>query len=287
MAPRSQDGNSPYDDMGGHGMGAGMQFAMPSLTPMVKLLILVNGVIFGFSFLLSFSPGTWLGFREVFGISPWLWKDYFPLLPLWQLFTYGFLHDTNNLFHVVGNMLFLYFLGTMLEGLIGGRRFLVTYLSAVLVAGLAMLVTGLLLGTERVTLGASGAVLAIVVAMAVLRPDTRIIFLIFPITLKTFALIYVGFDVFGVLQELKGVDSNVAYPAHLTGALFGFLSAKRGWLWRDPVQGVERWREEREQKQEVFDAQRLDDILAKIHSQGINSLSSGEKAFLKRKSKAD
>ena len=265
--------------------GGGMQFAMPVLTPVVKALIIANAVVFGFFFLLSFGDSWVRGLQEWLGLSPWIWKEAFPLAPIWQLGTYGFLHSTSDLFHVVGNMLFLYFLGTMLEGIIGGRRFLTFYVASILVAGLAMLAVGLVFAEERITMGASGAVLAVVVAMAVLRPNTRIIFLIFPLTLKTFALIYVGFDVFGILNSLKGVDSNVAYPAHLSGALFGFLAARRGWLWQDPLERVESWRSQREQQQGEADAERLDHILAKIHQSGIHSLTPSEKAFLKRTSK--
>ena len=187
--------------------------------------------------------------------------------------------------HIVGNMLFLYFLGTMLEALIGGRRFLAVYFSALLISGIATLGVGLLGRQGIPTIGASGAVLCIVVAMAVLRPSTRIIFLLFPITLRTLAVLYVSVDVFFLLMSLKGGSSNVAHLAHLSGAAWGFLLARQGWIWRDPVRDVSDWKDARREQREQDDKGRLDEILAKINREGIGSLTSGEKAVLKRSSK--
>lgn len=264
----------------------GMQMAMPVLTPVVRLLILVNGAIFVLAILLDLPrQSAWTPVRDVLGLKPDLWSAWFPFLPVWQLVTWGFLHDTNNLLHIVGNMLFLYFLGTMLEEMLGSRRFLVFYFAALLVAGVATLLVGLAAAETRPTIGASGAVLAVVVATATLRPQTRVIFIVFPITLRTLALIYVGLDVLGVLNTLKGADSGVAHLAHLTGAAFGFLTVRRGWVWRDPLVAWAARRERRDQEQAAEDETRLDEILARINREGIHSLSAREKSFLKRVSK--
>jgi len=264
------------------------QIAMPGLTPVVKALILANVGMFAVSFLaylFSEQYELWLAVRDSLGLAPETWVTWFPFVPVWQLVTYGFLHDTTNAMHIVVNMLFLYFLGTMLEGIIGGRRFLVLYGVAIVVAGLSMLLLGLATRDPRPTIGASGAVLAVVVATAVLRPNLRVIFIVFPITLKTMALIYVGMDVFGALSSLKGGGGGVAYLAHLTGAGWGFLAARRGWIWRDPIQGLEDWRGRRAAERAADDARLLDELLEKIHRDGIHSLSTREKAFLKRTSK--
>lgn len=269
--------------------GGGVQMSMPPWTPMVKRLMILNGIIFAASFLAYLlSPGNaaWITIADLFGIQPALWVDWFPLVPVWQLISWGFLHSVSDPFHIVGNMLFLFFLGSMLETLIGGRRFLAVYVSALLVSGLATLSVGVLTGETRPTLGASGAVLCIVVAMAVLRPHRRIIFLLFPITLRTLALIYVGADLFFALLSLKGADaSNVARLAHLVGAGWGFVLARQGWIWRDPVEEVAQWKEERDARREQDDEHRLDELLDRINREGIGSLSSSERAFLKRVSK--
>jgi membrane associated rhomboid family serine protease len=179
-------------------------------------------------------------------------------------------------------MLFLYFLGTMLEGELGARRFLVFYLGATALAGLFQLGFGLALGQTLPIVGASGGVLAIVCAMATLRPTMRVIFIIVPVTLRTVALIAIGLDLYGVILEFKGQADNVARFAHLFGGLFGYLAVKRAWIWRDPLEEVDRWRDRRREEQAVDDAQHLDDLLEKINREGIHTLSARERAFLKR-----
>lgn len=280
-----------------------MQFAMPQLTPGVRLLIYVNAAVFLIRFLFFLIPPT-QGLADAlslwFGVSPGMWVESPLLPPVWQVVTWGFVHSLTDPFHILFNMLLLYFLGTMLEGIIGTRRFLATYFSALLISGIATLVVGLAAGPDAnraalfesvsqhypTTVGASGAVMCVVVAMAALRPTTRMIFILFPITLKTLALFYVGIDVFYMLLEFSGAaSSNVARLAHLSGAAWGFLLVRRGWVWRDPIQSVEDWRARTQEKREGDDEQRLDELLQRINREGINSLSSGERAFLKRMSK--
>jgi len=85
-------------------------------------------------------------------------------------------------------------------------------------------------------------------------------------------------------MEMKGASGGVAHFAHLSGALFGYVAVKRGWVWRDPVQEVEGWRERRAEAQEQSDEQRLDELLVKIKREGIHALSAREREFLKRAS---
>lgn len=257
---------------------------MPGMTPVVRRLVIANAAIWLACYLSTFvSNGFLIGLLRVFAVSTETWREWFPFPPLWQLVTYGFLHA--DLFHVLFNLLGLYFFGTMLEEIVGSRRFLFAYLVAVVAGGFASLAVGLVVGTDSITLGASGGVMATVVAAAVLRPDTRVIFLIFPMTLKVMAMIFVGMDVFRALESLRGAQSNVAWTAHLAGAACGFLAVRKGWIWRDPLERVEHWQRGRDQERRRKDAERLDRLLDKISREGIQALSPGEKAFLKRSSK--
>ena len=61
---------------------------------------------FVLTFLLPRGSQNWL--LNVFGLQPGLWNAWFPLLPVWQLASYGFLHDVGSPFHVLMNMLFPY-----------------------------------------------------------------------------------------------------------------------------------------------------------------------------------
>lgn len=259
----------------------GVPFAAPVLTPVVKRILLVTVGIFLVQALLLDGKRAGAFFEEAFALVPSTWRDGFPLVPLWQLVTYGFLHG--DVFHVLHNMLFLYFLGTMLEETIGGRRFLVFYLVAIALAGLCQLVLGLAVGQALPIIGASGGVLAIVCAMATLRPDMRVIFIVVPLTLRTLALIYVAIDLFNLLMELKrGTSGGVAHFAHLSGALFGWAAVRRSWIWSDPLASLAAWRERRGHERAGSDKERLDELLAKINREGIQSLTGRERAFLKR-----
>ncbi|MEX1025436.1 MAG: rhomboid family intramembrane serine protease [Planctomycetota bacterium] len=256
------------------------------MTPVVKRLMIINAAIWLAVFLLYvFLPaGAFLGFERVlfewFGVAPHAWNWWLPRV--WQVVTYGFLHDYGSPMHLLFNMLGLYFFGSMLEGIVGARRFLGFYLAAIVVGGLVALTWSALSAAPSVTLGASGGVLGVIVAMARLRPKTRVIFFIFPMTLATLAMIFVGLDLFRLLTAGKSMGGDVSFQAHLGGAAFGFLAAHRNWLWVDPFERIESLRSERKQQRAVADEEKLDAILAKIHKNGIHSLSASEKAFLKR-----
>lgn len=276
---------------------------MPSLTPVVRALIKLNAIIFVVLLVLDVIPAT-QGFAEGAlvwgGITPRLWIDWFPFVPFWQLLSWGFLHSLVNPQHILMNMLFLFFLGTMLEGLIGSRRFLVTYMGGLLLSGVGTLVLGL--GQELLvegplpdlawyqmnhTIGASGAVFTVVVAMATLRPRTQMIFIIIPMTLKVLAIIYVGLDLFGLLRDIAGDGGNVANFAHLVGAGWGFAVVRTGFIYRDPLEALQNKQAQRSAQREQDDKTRLDELLTRIHKQGIGTLSRAEREFMKRVSKRD
>lgn len=276
---RPEWGDPPgYDGGGGFG---GLSF--PALTSVTKALLWANAIVFGALFLLVRLPGG-LG-ESLYGLlslEPAQWWGWFPLVPVWQLVTYGFVHSLTDIFHILFNLLALYFFGTMVEGVVGGRRFLVAYMTAIVLGGIAQLTMGLIQLGQGIpvgaTLGASGGVMAMIIAAAVMQPNARIIFFIFPLRLATLALILVGIDVFRMLTG----GSGTAWLVHLTGAAYGFLAVRRRWIWADPLASWERRRQVRQVEQAAADSQRVDELLARIQRDGMQSLSSSEKAFLKR-----
>ncbi|MFT7676514.1 MAG: membrane associated rhomboid family serine protease [Planctomycetota bacterium] len=277
-------GYEPGGNSGGFGQGGGLR--MPSLTPVVKHLILTNVVIFFLTFFLSFDDGVRRFVLDGLGLAPGLWRDWMPLVPVWQLLTYGFLHSLNGLSHLLFNMLGLYFFGTMLEAQVGPRRFLVAYLMAVLVGGLLHLIVSLATGGSIPAVGASGGVLGVMVACAVLSPDTRVIVIMFPVKLKYLVGFLVAGDLFGILVGLRdGGGDGVAHWVHLGGAIFGFLTVKRRWIWSDPVAKLEEKNAELKVERERAAELQVDDLLVKIQKEGLGSLSKREKEFLKKASK--
>lgn len=258
---------------------------LPSLTPVVKWLLIVNlGLFLALYFLLTVSRDGASGAIQALGVNAWSWFQAPLFFPFWQFATYGFLHDPTGFGHIFWNCLKLYFFGTMLEGLLGSRRFASLYVAGLLAAGLASLPLGFLLGTGPV-IGASGAILTVVVALAVLQPNTPVILLFVPVPLKWLAIGIVAMDAFGMLREVTGAPQGIAYGAHLAGALLGFIAARRHWIWIDPLEELEKRRRRRQANRQQDDERRLDILLGRIHREGIDSLDEGEREFLKRMSK--
>ncbi len=134
----------------------------------------------------------------------------------WQPLTYQFLHDPGSLWHLLGNMLFLWVFGAPVEGRLGRLGFLAFYLAGGAVAGLAHLALN-----GAPVIGASGAVSAVTGAFIVLCPRARVAMLlwfsIIPVPALLVVALYFALDLFGAL----GARGGVAHLAHLGGTLFG------------------------------------------------------------------
>lgn len=256
--------------------------ALPTWTPVVKALILANGAFYALRLLLHLIDPTLLGpMDRVLGLNPALWSSWFPLLPVWQLLTHGFLHAVSPL-HLLWNMLLLFFFGTMLEGILGSRRFLFTYAACMVAGALLHLALSLHPTFRDYAIGASGAVLGILAALATLRPQMRVIVLFIPLTLKILAIGIFALDLIALLLQTKGGSSGTAHGVHVGGFLFGFLAARQRWIWRDPVADVERKLAHSREVRQQNDEERMDELLAKIHREGMSSLTRAERSFLKR-----
>jgi membrane associated rhomboid family serine protease len=177
------------------------------LTPVVKRLLIANGVAF---------LVTGLVFP---GLLPYL--VFIPaevLTQPWTLVTYMFVHA--GFLHVLLNMLGLFFFGPVLEERWGGREFLKFYL----VSGLGGALLSLLFPNTAI-LGASAAVYGVMVAFAMYWPDNPIyIYGIFPIKAKWLVGGMVALSL--VLSLGGGGSGGVAHLAHLGGALAAFLYLK-------------------------------------------------------------
>jgi membrane associated rhomboid family serine protease len=184
---------------------------MPPLAPVTKALLLINVAIFCVDYILGGQLTRWFA---LYPIGP----NFLP----WQLVTYAFLHDVNNLFHIIFNMLGLWMFGAELERLWGPKRYLQYYAASVLSAGLSQLVLSALLGSQAPTIGASGGIFGLLLAFGMMFPNRQIMLLIPPIPMK--AKIFVA--IYGALELFLGVANpygGVAHFAHLGGMLGGFL----------------------------------------------------------------
>ena len=138
----------------------------------------------------------------------------------WQVLTYMFVHA--NMWHILFNMLGLFFFGVQLEQRIGSSEFLLFYLVSGTVAGLISLGVFWVTGAYQVFLmGASGAVFAVLLAFATYYPHARILlFGIFPIRAPVLVVGYAAIEIFSMFGRVRG---NVAHLTHLAGFVVAYL----------------------------------------------------------------
>jgi membrane associated rhomboid family serine protease len=225
---------------------------------------------------------------------------------VWTLFTYGFLHSSTNLLHVVVNLLLLYFLGRELLPLVGPRRFVNLFLTALAVGGLTWAATNWQHAGLEPLLGSSAGVAAFLIVFACFYPNQQMTFLLFffiPITLKPkyLAITAVLVDLGGFLfYEVMGGPSpfDFAYSAHLGGMLVGWLYFRYvhdgNWSFRSRSASVELpgWMRKKSKAVIAAPAYRVnlsnrndlraevDRILDKINSDGFGALTADEKRLL-------
>lgn len=140
----------------------------------------------------------------------------------WTIVTSMFIHD--GFFHIFGNMITLYFFGTYLCSLLGDARFLIIYFLGGLVGGALCILYALyapgtnpLIDPYVTYIGASGAVFAVGGALAVLRPNTKVIVFPIPAPLPLWIAVIGGFIIISLFP-------NVAWQAHLGGLVVGLIA---------------------------------------------------------------
>ena len=202
-----------------------MTLSLPPFTKAVSWLIGINTGIFLLMVVLSMAAPRVVVFIDT----------YFELVPtdvvqhgmLWELVTYSFLHA--GLWHLLGNMLGLWMFGSAIESAWGTRRFVELYSigaigAAVTTVGVAY--THLLGNPGTATVGASGAVFAILIGFGILFAENEILLIPFPFMIK--AKYFIGILIVINLALTMSGGGNVAYVAHLGGLFFGWLYVRRG-----------------------------------------------------------
>jgi membrane associated rhomboid family serine protease len=235
-----------------------------------------------------------------------LWRPY-------TLITYMFTHF--DFWHILSNMLMLFFLGRLFEGLIGAKKVLGIYILGGIIGGLlqVMAKNSFPVFSEIAhypIVGASGAVMAIAAALVTYAPQLEVmLFGVFRIKIIWIVLLFLLQDFF----QMHQVGSGVAHFAHLGGALWGFFyvsNYKKGkdyLKWFDRIMSFitsfsikkmfrpssklkvsySKYREEKPPRDDYqFNAhkqsrqERLDAILDKIKHKGYEGLTKEEKDFL-------
>jgi membrane associated rhomboid family serine protease len=196
----------------------GTPFALPDLNGATRRIVLLGAAAF---FLLAivglFSPTGYLQLLQIFGLSPIAVAHG----EIWQLVTYAFLNP--GLFNAFLMLISLWFVGSLLESEHGSRWFTELFFVGVLAAGVTATIVGLkfpFLGGGL--LGLSGALFALMVAVAVLHGDLQFL-LFFVLAVKARTLVIILLLV--LLAQSLGGDRIYAL-SQLGAALAGFLYAR-------------------------------------------------------------
>jgi len=237
----------------------------------VNKIVLINVVVFLVQNV--FGPG----FNTLFAYQPRMLIEH---LWIWQPLTYMFLHGSFG--HLFFNMLMLWFLGTTIENVWGGRRFIKYYITCGLGGALAFTIFNFNGGV----LGASGAILGVLLAYGMMFPDNYLLIYFFlPVKAKYFvtfiALLNLAYGVSGM--------GGIAYFAHLGGMAAGLLffprEIKSSTLWRRMARHQAHHTEARREKWRDQEGTKIDSILDKIASKGYENLSATEKRILENYSR--
>lgn len=211
---------------------------MRALPPITKNLLVMN--------ILTYLAVNVLQLRgidltEMGGLHFFLARDFH----LFQLVTYMFLHA--NFMHILSNMFGLWMFGVVIENVWGAKKFLFYYIVTGIGAGIVQEIvqyanyyfTGLAaystvsLGGDTVipmadylnmwtTIGASGAIYAVLLAFGMTFPNERIFMIPIPVPIKAKWFV-AGYVVIELLLAHNSQGDGVAHYAHLGGMLFGYL----------------------------------------------------------------
>jgi membrane associated rhomboid family serine protease len=223
----------------------------------------------------------------------------------WSIFTYFFLHE--GLFHILSNLLFLYYFGLLIHQYLGSRKLTNLYiLGGVFGAGFYVLMYNIapyFSGAVDTSfmLGASAGVFAVVVGAATLAPQTTFVLLLLgPVKIVYIAAFYVLLSFANSIGENAGGEI-----AHLGGAMLGYgyiVALRRGWDLGIPIQKVGLFFENlgtrrapkvsyrrtsstkptgtNPEKKETLTQEEVDKILDKIADKGYEGLTKEEKRKL-------
>jgi uncharacterized protein len=159
--------------------------------------VLINVIVFGIQSMFE-------GFTEMFVLNQLAYSQY------WRFLTSIFLHG--SMVHLMYNMFALFFFGIALEKTIGSKKFLLVYFGSGIVANIISV------NFYPSSLGASGAIMGIIGALAVLRPMMMVwaFGLILPMFIA--AILWIIGDILGIFMP-----SNVGNIAHLSGIGIGLI----------------------------------------------------------------
>lgn len=200
----------------------------------INVLAYLGGIVLG---------ASGIDLNHLFGLHFFLAKDF----RLWQFITYMFMHG--GFMHIAMNMFMLWMFGMVMENVWGARKFFLYYIVCGIGAGLCQelaqyasyVVDGLAqydyvnIGGMRMlmetylnqwtTVGASGAIYAILLAFGMTFPNERMFIIPIPVPIKA-KWIIIGSVAVELFSAIGTSSDGVAHLAHLGGMFFGFILIK-------------------------------------------------------------
>ncbi|WDO12989.1 rhomboid family intramembrane serine protease [Flavobacterium sp. WW92] len=274
-----------------------MQYKTGGITQ--QLIFWNIGIAIPLFLLYSFSSDTYLS------IMSWLQLTSDPsefIVKPWTILTYGFLHV--GILHLLFNMIMLNFAGRLFLTFFTQKQFLGVYILGAIFAGLVFIGSFFLFNVKAPIIGASGAIMAVLIGSVTYAPLYQIRLLL----IGTVKLWHIAF-VFLILDLIQLPTDNMGgHIAHLGGALFGFAYIKilqngtdlslivtkiidffanlfkprKGTPFKKVHRNVSQPKPKTASKIVVKDKtqQQIDEILDKISQSGYDSLTKEEKEFL-------
>jgi len=200
-----------------------------------SVFFLLNGILPSLRELMTLYPALSASAASAAGYAPTV------ITQPWGLLTVMLVHA--GWFHLFANMVTFYFFGTTLEKNIGGRKLLGFYIGTGLLASVGyILFSNLLyfihgaqvggLGTLSPAVGASGAVVAAVGAIAVLYPDAEVLlYFVIPMKIRSAVGLFGAVELVNLMAKLGGITlpliGGFASSAHLTGLFAGIIFGRK------------------------------------------------------------
>jgi len=229
----------------------------------VNSIILINLIIYFF-----INPNS-NSINQIFGLN----SNNFQI---WQLFSYMFLHA--GFMHIFFNMFLLWMFGKQIESVWGARKFISYYLVAGLGSGFFIWIL-----SDSITIGASGAVMAILFAYGYLYPNRTLLFYLIPMKAKYCIFILILTE---LSQELlRNPYDNVSHIGHLGGMFVGYLYLKFGKQIFSKISFIKIKKVKPKTQTEENSMNNIDIILDKLKLDGWDGLTDNEKSQLYKASK--
>ncbi|MBC8379301.1 MAG: rhomboid family intramembrane serine protease [Planctomycetes bacterium] len=268
MGIYDRDYNRPQSNQTYYSMGSGFR----GIPPVVKWLLIINFSIF---LIANLIPN--LG-KYIYYYGSVLPESFANMIQVWRLLTYQFLHDPASIWHIVFNMMVLYFMGPFVERAWGSKAFLKFYLISGAAGGVVytlLVLLGMLQAGPMV--GASGAIYGVVAAIAVMYPRMKVLLYgIIPMTMVWLVVLVV---IMSFLNIASGKNAG-GEAAHLTGLAVGFLYMKyKPWITQRRMERQKGAWAKKVERERNFQSE-VDRTLDKVRREGINSLSNSEKKIL-------